>query len=214
MFRKALNKILPQRNVVYDATFFQKQWFQSWDILKLVLQKLIESNPSWKKILDFGCGPGIMIDHMNQAGFLYIGCDYSADTAKLYHENYGQYPELYVNSLTNPICQQSIDVFLSFDVFEHLTDLQIEGVLKQIPSISTLFLNISRAKGIPGHINLKSDGAWISFMQGLGYGFDSSATERMRQVYISLRPEASDSWDKNLFIFQKFIDKLEHDDIK
>jgi SAM-dependent methyltransferase len=164
-------------------------------------------------VLDFGCGPGVMIDRMNQAGFLYIGCDYSADAAKLYHENYGQYPDLYVNSLSNPLCQQSIDVFLSFDVFEHLTDLQIEGVLEQVSSIPTLFLNISRSRGIPGHINIKSDSAWISFIQGLGYSFDSFETERVRRLYIFLKPDASDGWNENLFIFHKFRDDLGHSDI-
>jgi len=203
MLLKLLRKFLPRANIKYDATFFQEQWFDSWEDLKLVLAKLIDSQPHWKKILDFGCGPGIMIDHMNQRGIEYIGCDYSLDATKLYLARYGLNPGLYVNSLASPLCQKSFDVFLSFDVFEHLTDSQIEEVLKQIPSIPTLFLNISRTRGIPGHINLKSDRSWIRFMSQHGYTFSQHETAEMRDLYVSLRPSTSDGWNKNLFIFHK-----------
>jgi len=203
MFRNVIRKFLPRRNIAYDATFFQDQWFESWEVLKLVLEKLIESKPAWKKILDFGCGPGIMIDHMNHVTYRYIGCDYSKEAAKLYLQNYGKYPDKYVNSLVNPLCQEAFDVFLSFDVFEHLTDAEIADVLKQVPLIPTLFLNISRTRGIPGHINLKSDRSWVQFMQTLGYAFASSETETMRKLYVSLRPDVSDGWDRNLFVFHK-----------
>lgn len=198
-----IRKFIPQRDVKYDDTFFQTQWFSSWEELKIVLSKLIESEPKWKRILDFGCGPGIMIDFMATKSVHYIGCDYSTDAAKLYKENYGEHPQNYVNSLQDPICQESFDVFLSFDVFEHLTDEEIGAVLKAVPHIPQLFLNISRTRGIPGHINLKNDRQWIKFLESQGYFFDELATQKIRDLYASLRVGSPDRWNKNLFIFNK-----------
>ena len=203
MLKGIIRKWLPRRHVKYDNTFFREQWFNSWEELKLVLAKLIESHPKWKRILDFGCGPGIMIDFMTDKSYEYIGCDYSVDANKLYIERYGHNPELYANSLSDSSCQQKFDVFLSFDVFEHLTDDQICTVLKEVPNIPTLFLNISRTRGIPGHINLKSDRSWIRFMEKQDYYFDAPETEKIRNLYSSLRVGSPDHWNKNLFIFHK-----------
>jgi SAM-dependent methyltransferase len=203
MLKGLIRKLIPSRHVKYDNTFFQEQWFSSWEELKLVLAKLIESHPEWKRILDFGCGPGIMIDLMADKSDEYIGCDYSADANKLYQERYGLNPERYKNSLSDPLCQQKFDVFLSFDVFEHLTDDQICTVLKNVPSIPTLFLNISRTRGIPGHINLKSDRSWIGFIEKQGYKFVVNETDQIRKLYSILRPSTQDGWNKNMFIFKK-----------
>jgi len=203
MLTDLIGKIFPKRHVKYDATFFQDQWFASWEELKIVLAALIEFEPRWRRILDFGCGPGIMIDFMAAKSVQYIGCDYSIDAAELYKEKYGGHPEKYVNSLQNPICRESFDVFLSFDVFEHLTDEQIGAVLKAVPHIPQLFLNISRTRGIPGHINLKNDRQWIKFLESHGYLFDERATQKIRDLYASLRVGSPDCWNKNLFIFNK-----------
>lgn len=203
MLKNIIQKFLPKRTVKYDSSFFQDQWFTSWEELKVVLAALIESHPNWRRILDFGCGPGIMIDYMAEKNYHYIGCDYSVDAANLYLERYGKFPKQYVNSLEQAICRESFDVFLSFDVFEHLTDEQIKVVLDGVPHIPTLFLNISRSRGIPGHINLKSDRSWIRFMENLGYHFDFSDTEKTRNLYQLLRPGSPDQWNKNLFIFHK-----------
>lgn len=203
MLMNLIRKIFPKHDVKYDATFFQDQWFKSWEELKIVLAALIESEPSWKRILDFGCGPGIMIDFMASKSVHYIGCDYSNDASKLYKENYGRHPEKYIDSLNNLVCKEAFDVFLSFDVFEHLTDEQISAVLKAVPHIPQLFLNISRTRGIPGHINLKNDNQWIKFLESQGYLFDELATQKIRDLYSSLRVGSIDRWNKNLFIFNK-----------
>lgn len=203
MLTSLFQKIFPKKNVKYDDTFFQEQWFKSWEELKYVLSALIESNPRWQKILDFGCGPGVMIDFMTQKSHLYIGCDYSSEATDLYAERYGLNPDRFVNSLSDPLCQEKFDLFLSFDVFEHLKDDQISKVLGQISQIPTLFLNISRTRGIPGHVNIKSDKAWIQFFEQRGYIFASDESEKMRALYSSLRPGSPDQWNRNMFIFQK-----------
>jgi len=203
MLKKLLQKLLPKRLIRYDDSFFEHQWYESWRELKFTLFQLINSNSGWKKIMDFGCGPGVMIDFMYGKSTIYIGCDFSEDARKLYLEKFGLHPELYVNSLDEVVCRQELDVFLSFDVFEHMTDLQIKETLKKIGSIPTLFLNISRVRGIPGHVNIKSERGWIKFIKNQGYDFAKEETEKIRSLYTRLRPEGDDGWEKNMFIFHK-----------
>ena len=200
-----LNKIfskLNSKNIVYDDNFFQENWFSSWGVLKDILCELIQSRPEWKSIFDFGCGPGIMIDHMNKLGYKYIGCDYSNEAHGLYLKHYGEFLSSYVKNL-DEISSDKFDVFIAFDVFEHMTDDEILSVLNKLKSIPQLFLNISRTRGIPGHINLKSDKRWISFFEANGYQFELKQTETIRNLYKKISTGRLDMWNKNMFIFSK-----------
>jgi len=78
--------ITNRADIVYDETFFQSQWFESWKELKEVLKQLIELESCWKRILDFGCGSGVMVDLMNDEDWQYFGCDYSSEVKELYME--------------------------------------------------------------------------------------------------------------------------------
>lgn len=196
-FRQILN-----RPVVYGEEFFRENWFKEWEILKDVLGSMIESEPRWRRVLDFGCGPGIMIDHLNERGLDCIGCDYSAEAHSLYLKRYGNYPLKYVRTLEE-LSARDFDVLMAFDVFEHMTDHEISALVSQVRRIPELLLNISRTRGIPGHINLKPDHSWISFMRDLGYDFEGERSHELRTLYTKLRPSASDQWDKNLFLFQR-----------
>lgn len=199
IFSRLLGTI-SRRRVVYDGEFFGKSWFREWKILKLVLAEMIESQPQWQSIIDFGCGPGVMIDLMTDRGKNYIGCDYSEDAKKLYQEHFGRYPDRYIDSLS-AIPMSSFDAFLAFDVFEHMRDDEIGRLLDQVKEIPDLLLNISRTRGIPGHINIKSDQSWIRLMEGFGYSLEKTRTEALRKKYLHLRPGAPDRWDRNLFLF-------------
>ena len=59
-FERLKNKIYGK--VKYDENFFSNDWFSNWKNLKFILKEIIEINTDWKTILDYGCGPGIMID--------------------------------------------------------------------------------------------------------------------------------------------------------
>jgi SAM-dependent methyltransferase len=218
-----------KRPVRYNQDFFQEEWFRNWKQLKEVLKELILLYPEWRNILDFGCGPGIMIDLMNgeknsgpssshntQAiqeasgiqntrpipAIEYWGCDYSADAQALYLQRFGLHPGKYLSELPALGIDQ-FDLFLSFDVFEHLNDLEASQVLEQIAPIRDVLVNISRARFIPGHINLKSDKKWINFFREHGRSFNHEKTKKLRQHYLKLRPEGGDMWHKNIFVFSK-----------
>ena len=117
-------------------------------------------------------------------------------------KRYGRHPQKYVRTL-DELSTRDFDVLMAFDVFEHMTDHQITALIGQVKRIPELLLNISRTRGIPGHINLKSDRRWISFMRDLGYGFEEERSRELRSLYAKLRPGVPDQWDKNLFLFRR-----------
>lgn len=201
MLNRLMNRLL-RRPVVYDGSFFTEAWFKEWAELRMVLAALIESEPKWRAVLDFGCGPGVMIDLMTDRGLDYVGCDYSAEARQLYQEHYGRHPERYLASLDDAVAKQH-DLLLSFDVLEHMRDDEIASVLDKVRSIPEVLFNISRTRGIPGHINIKSDRAWIAYMKAQGYRFEENRTYKLRQLYAQQRPGSPDRWDRNLFLFSR-----------
>ncbi len=204
MLKGIVNRIL-RKQVVYGNEFFGESWFREWSQLRLVLAAMLETEPEWRSILDFGCGPGVMIDLMRDKGIDYLGCDYSVEARQLYLQHYGKFPDYYVANLEESAIS-SRDVALSFDVLEHMRDDEIEIFLNKISTVNELLFNISRARGIPGHINLKSDSAWIAFMRKQGYEFEEVRTRKLRKIYAHLRPGCPDAWDKNLFLFKRTAD--------
>jgi SAM-dependent methyltransferase len=201
MLSRFINRVRG-RPVVYDDSFFRESWFKEWESLSVVLASLIESEPRWQTILDFGCGPGVMIDLMTARGLDYVGCDYSPEARQLYIDHYGRSPERYLSSLSEALARKN-DLLLAFDVLEHMSDDEIAGLVKMSHATPELLFNISRTRGIPGHINIKSDRAWVNFMKKYGYKLEESRTQSLRQLYTQLRPGSPDRWDRNLFLFSR-----------
>ena len=59
--------------VNYDASYFGETWFENWEGLKFLLKELIEFDSHWKRIFDFGCGPGSFIIPIARSCKYYIG---------------------------------------------------------------------------------------------------------------------------------------------
>jgi len=201
MLQRLINR-LRRGPVIYDNNFFQDAWFKEWMTLSSVLKSMLQSEPNWKSVLDFGCGPGVMIDLMGDCGLDYVGCDYSAEARQLYLRHYGQYSERYLTTIEAAL-ESKRDLLLAFDVLEHLRDEEIDKLLKSTAAIPEMLFNISRTRGIPGHVNIKSDKAWLSFMKAHGLHLEEQRTNALRHIYAQLRPGSPDRWDKNLFLFRR-----------
>lgn len=186
----------------YDASFFTGEWFAGWRELAPVLARLVSHEPRWRAILDYGCGPGAMIDPMTERGYRYIGCDVSPEARALYLAHYGRHPDRYVASL-DALAGQSFDLLLSFDVLEHMQDAEIDALLARCGAIPEALLNISRERHIPGHVNIKGDEAWIAFFESRQWRYERERTERLRALYLELRPGGPDLWHRNLFLISR-----------
>ena len=199
MWKQSLKEFFGLK-VNYDASFFGETWFENWEGLKFLLKELIELDSHWKRIFDFGCGPGVMIDLMNDAGYDYVGFDTSDQARELYLYRFGGYPKNFLNNLEH-FKDSEWDLCISFDVLEHMEDEQVIEVFSGLSNVSELFLNISRQKGIPGHINLKEDNDWISLFKEIGFIYDSEKSESLRRKYLELRSNGPDKWHENIFLF-------------
>ena len=188
--------------VTYGDEFFGEEWLKNWTRLKNVLGDLILTVPAWNKVLDFGCGPGIMIDHMNALGIEYDGLEYSNEAFEVYRSYFGKYPTHYHQKLSD-LPKTNFSLFLAFDVLEHMKDHEIREIFKSLSDIPDVMVNISRARALPGHINIKSDEHWIVFFKQMGYLFNEKYTEQLRGKYLQICPNGEDLWHKNHFIFSK-----------
>ena len=202
MLRNLFQRLLPNRKVVYGDQFFKDDWFSEWEKLKVLLHQLVNEIKPNHHILDFGCGPGVMIDYMTDAGFCYTGCDYSPEARQLYTSKYGKHPEHYIENL-DKVKGLEFDLLLSFDVFEHMTDEQIDSILAETGKIPCWFVNISRDQRTPGHINIKNDRQWIVFFKKRGFVFDAILSKILRNRYKELRQGCPDRWHKNMFVFKR-----------
>jgi 2-polyprenyl-3-methyl-5-hydroxy-6-metoxy-1,4-benzoquinol methylase len=90
------------------------------------------------KVLDFGCGPGLIWDHLRSlnAQWSYTGVDSSRDSiAKLAGRASGHAKfagSLTVTSASTPFPDGSFDVVLLVEVLEHLNDEQLGATLKEV----------------------------------------------------------------------------------
>jgi hypothetical protein len=84
-----------------------------------------------------------------------------------------------------------------------MTDEQIRSLLAEARHIPALLFNVSRVRGIPGHINIKRDAAWTRLFEECGWVIDEPGTRRLRDTYLRLRPGGGDLWHKNMFLLRQ-----------
>jgi len=89
------------------------------------------------EVLDFGCGPGFILDHLKQLGssWRYTGLDFSFDSIQKINER-GQGNEKFcsaqlVTALPTKLPSTHFDAVLLFEVVEHLSDEHLIGTLKE-----------------------------------------------------------------------------------
>lgn len=195
-----------KNETVYGGNFFSGEWFDNWKTLAPVLMQLLKIGFKPKRVLDFGCGPGVMIDYLIKNDIETYGYDPSVKAKELYNVNFGKNIEKYISNfqdLLDIIERKKIKILYAIDVLEHMRDEEIINVFNSFKRINHLYLNISREKYIPGHINLKKDKDWISFFKLIDFDFDFEKTNFLRKQYLELRKSPTDLWGKNIFIFNR-----------
>ncbi len=89
-------------------------------------------------VLDFGCGPGFVWDHLHQMGahWQYTALDFSPDSVKKVIEKANGKMNFkgaqHVSSLPADLPESYFDVVLLFEVAEHLNDAYLDGTLAEV----------------------------------------------------------------------------------
>lgn len=106
---------------------------------KVFGSKIIESfGESFNKqisVLDFGCGPGYIFDHMKARGvkWQYTGVDSSPESISTLLEN-NEGHEIFEGcyASTKDIIDKKFDLIIMIEVIEHLTDDVIESIFEEL----------------------------------------------------------------------------------
>lgn len=101
-----------------------------------MVKKLLAKEGKGKKILDLGCGEGVLVEEMAKEGYDIIGLDANYESAKV----------LKRNVIHTGLGENSFDVALCLDVLEHLSIDEQERAIDEIKRIlkpeGTLVLTI------------------------------------------------------------------------
>jgi len=89
------------------------------------------------RVLDFGCGPGFMWEHLQSLGakWEYTGLDFSPETVQILRRKAQGHPLFagvqLVSQLPTDVDDQAFDVVLLTEVVEHLKDDHLDGTLRE-----------------------------------------------------------------------------------
>jgi len=142
--------------------------------LELVEYFNMEKNTS---VLDYGCAVGLLLNGFRKAGIEHLG---GYDISKWAVDNS---IENNLNITTNPkILSKYHRYTFSLDVFEHMFDNDVKKVLNslntsclvvripvKVANSKDFYLDVSRQD--KSHINCKTKGEWIDFIESHGYSF-------------------------------------------
>ena len=105
---------------------YQQSLCFSNQVGKGILQFLIESRSLWDgmTVLDYGCGPGFLLQHLLSKGLICYGADYSSKQIDLINEKFSDIPYWKGASVALhpplPFPDASFDLILCVEVLEHL----------------------------------------------------------------------------------------------
>jgi SAM-dependent methyltransferase len=130
------------RTPPYSEIYFSKVWGAR--VLKLLRLPL---NASWR-VLDFGCGPGYMIEHLRDAKskWKYTGVDFSGESIETILDKNISDIEIeslkHITTLPIDISEKHFDICLLFEVVEHLNDDYFDQTMQEIARLLKLGGNL------------------------------------------------------------------------
>jgi 2-polyprenyl-3-methyl-5-hydroxy-6-metoxy-1,4-benzoquinol methylase len=89
-------------------------------------------------VLDFGCGPGFIWDHLCAARTLwqYTGLDFSSDAIAILSEKANGHSHFegahHITKLPSELQSEQFDAVLLFEVVEHLNDVYLDETLREV----------------------------------------------------------------------------------
>lgn len=91
------------------------------------------------RVLDYGCGPGFLLQRLTARGIKAEGLEFSKETLEKARARVGSSAHFagltYVEQLPSPIPSDSVDVIFLIEVIEHLLAAEVDATLKDIARI-------------------------------------------------------------------------------
>jgi len=152
-----------------------------------------------KSFVDYGCGPGHLVELAYKLGAHATGVD-------LHVENYNSYGcTLIQYDLTEDIIDFPSEMVVCWELAEHLPETSADDLCHMLTISTEKYLLFSAAvddQGGAGHINEQSHFYWIEKLEQRGLSLDETMTRSLRKMFGIVAPDA---WwyGQNLLVFTK-----------
>ena len=147
-------KVLEQRPVEsghYDTEYFTGEWRDGGNNYSLEMRRAIEGrNPTLvnevfqpARVLDLGCGPGVLMHLLWELGVEVDGVDFAESSKRLATPEVRD--RIAVGSVTDPALYpaDTFDLVISREVLEHLTVLQVKQVVANMVRMTRKFIYVT-----------------------------------------------------------------------
>jgi D-beta-D-heptose 7-phosphate kinase/D-beta-D-heptose 1-phosphate adenosyltransferase len=145
--------VLAQRPVSaghYDGEYFTGDWRTQGNKYTLEARRAIEGRTpqlirevfSPARVLDFGCGPGILMALLDELGVSADGLDFSPRSRELAPERVRD--RILAGRVTEPVVAEgSYDLVVCREVLEHLTILEVRRAVQQMVRATSRFVYLT-----------------------------------------------------------------------
>ena len=117
-------------NISCQSNYFSKQ--VGSDLIKLVMRVI----PLKGITLDFGCGPGYLIEYLLKNGITVQGLDFSAEAFKSISAKYSMYPlfkgAILAKGIPTPLDDESVHNIFFVETLEHLFPEEIDETISEL----------------------------------------------------------------------------------
>jgi cytidyltransferase-like protein len=130
----------------YDREYWTNEWRQGGNVYTIEARRKIEGRHpqvikevfSPTRVLDVGCGPGILMYLLHEAGVVADGVDPAPGMRDMAHADVRD-RIMVGDANTREIADNSYDLVICREVFEHLTVLQVREAVRNICRMSSRF---------------------------------------------------------------------------
>lgn len=137
------------------------------------------------RVLDVGCGPGIYVDALREAGVDAVGVDLDPRSP---HEICDIFSSDFVNRHTSsPTSAKPYDLTLCLEVAEHLPENLAAALVARLVGTSDtiLFSAAVPGQGGHGHINCQPKEYWLEKFARHNYVLDDRATDELVRFMVA-----------------------------
>lgn len=159
--------------------------------------KAIRAFPDAHRVLDFGCGSGYAVRQMRKRGREWFGLELSESAFKQYLQG----DRCFSVGTLNQFPDNQFDMVYSTEVFEHIPEEEIDGVISHLSRIVTkcVFLTISlrpSSNNNSFHCTLKPRAWWEQKFADHGFISDQDAVQAFQQVTLQSTSDILRRWSK------------------
>jgi len=165
------------------CSFESKEW--SYFFLNVANEIKERYNPF--RVIDAGCGIGLLVDCLLSTGMKALGFDSSKYAVQVAHNNGLQYYVASTSLESADALNWKADFICCVEVLEHIAEDKADVCIKNLCNMSTQYILFSSSPDDltePSHINVQPEDYWLKLFSGHGFEKVDTATWLCPQAII------------------------------